>query len=197
MASTREKRDNAGEKLKDIIDSLKPPKATKHKETETDIFCLASKYVWYSVLLFDKEYKDKQAEEKFEWGTYRQDLRDFQLVSKRENPTTRAMNEATKPSGKQPANNDRRRGPFLPDGREIGRSFNNNSCYRQYCRMIHNCAICMSSSHFAISVHGQSSATQAIDKAAKTRSASELGLNHAAKNLNCLRFEAWKTEILF
>ncbi|CAC5390912.1 unnamed protein product [Mytilus coruscus] len=223
MASTREKRDNAGEKLKDIIDSLKP-KATKHKETESDthdnkedsdsesdgefadsfekltedndngeinalekelkqpfpqyqtitlagdmefrvgkkktldkismeewvfanirilqellkrnaainvntylnytadIFRLASKYVWYSVLLYDKEYRDKQAEEKFTWGTYRQDLRDFQLVSKLENPTTRAMNDATKPNGKQSANNDRRRGPFSPDGREICRT---------------------------------------------------------------------------
>lgn len=34
----------------------------------SDIFRLASKYVWYSVLLYDKEYRDKQAEEKFEWG---------------------------------------------------------------------------------------------------------------------------------
>ncbi|CAC5381099.1 unnamed protein product [Mytilus coruscus] len=42
-----------------------------------DIFRLASKYVWYSVRLYDKEYRDKQAEEKFTWGTYRQDLRDF------------------------------------------------------------------------------------------------------------------------
>ncbi|CAC5414514.1 unnamed protein product [Mytilus coruscus] len=131
-----------------------------------DIFRLDSKYVWYSVLLYDKEYKDKQAEEKFTWGTYRQDLRDFQLVSKRENPTTRAMNDATKPHGKQSANNDRRRGPFLPDGREICRSFNNNSCYRQDCRMMHHCAICMSSSHSAISDHGHSSATH-IDKVAK------------------------------
>ncbi|VDI43604.1 Hypothetical predicted protein [Mytilus galloprovincialis] len=65
-----------------------------------DIFRLASKYVWYSVLLYDKEYRDMQAEEKFTWGTYRQDLRDFQLVSKRENLTTRAMNDATKPHGK-------------------------------------------------------------------------------------------------
>ncbi|CAG2237511.1 unnamed protein product [Mytilus edulis] len=97
-----------------------------------------------------------QAEEKFTWGTYRQDLRDFQLVSKRENPTTRAMNDATKPHGKQSANNDRRRGPFLPDGREICRNFNNNSCYRQDCRMMHHCAICMSSSHSAISGHGHS-----------------------------------------
>ncbi|CAC5387189.1 unnamed protein product [Mytilus coruscus] len=36
MASTREKRENAGEKLKDIIESFKPSKATKHKtEGET------------------------------------------------------------------------------------------------------------------------------------------------------------------
>ena len=44
-----------------------------------------------------------QADEKFEWGTYRQDLRDFQLVSKRDNPTARAINEAsgaTKARGK-------------------------------------------------------------------------------------------------
>jgi hypothetical protein len=57
----------------------------------TDIFRLASKYVWYSVLLYDKEYRDMQADEKFEWGTYRQDLRDFQLVSKRDNPTARSL----------------------------------------------------------------------------------------------------------
>jgi hypothetical protein len=54
-----------------------------------------------------------QADEKFEWGTYRQDLRDFQLVSKRDNPTARAINEdsgATKARGKLSVNNDRRRG---------------------------------------------------------------------------------------
>lgn len=135
-----------------------------------DIFRLASKYVWYSVLLYDKEYRDMQADEKFEWGTYRQDLRDFQLVSKRDNPTARAINEAsgaTKARGKLGVNNDRRRGPFLPDGREICRSFNNNSCYRQDCKMMHHCAICMSSTHSALSGHGHNVATQAIAKPAK------------------------------
>jgi hypothetical protein len=29
-----------------------------------DIFRLASKYVWYSVLLYDKEYRDMQADDK-------------------------------------------------------------------------------------------------------------------------------------
>ena len=133
-----------------------------------DIFRLASKYIWYSVLLYDKEYREMQATEKFEWGTYRQDLRDFQLVLKRDNPNTRAISEAsvgasqsTKPRGKPNGNSDRRRGPFLPDGREICRSFNNNSCYRQDCKMMHNCAICMSSAHSAVSGHGQHSVMQA------------------------------------
>ena len=135
-----------------------------------DIFRLASKYVWYSVLLYDKEYRDMQADEKFEWGTYRQDLRDFQLVSKRDNPTARAINEAsgaTKACGKLSVNNDRRRGPFLPDGREICRSFNNNLCYRQDCKMMHHYAICMSSTHSALSGHGHNVVTKAIAKPAK------------------------------
>jgi hypothetical protein len=38
--------------------------------------------VWDSVLLYDKEYRRKQSDESFEWGSYRQDLRDFQLVIK-------------------------------------------------------------------------------------------------------------------
>ena len=141
------------------------------------------------MLLYDKEYSDLQADEKFEWGTYRQDLRDFQLVSKRDNLTARAINEAsgaTKAREKLSVNNDRRRGPLLPDGREICRSFNNNSYYRQDCKMMHHCAICMSSTHSALSGHGHNVATQAIAKPTKNN-----GLNHAAKNFKCLRFEAW------
>ncbi|CAG2198118.1 unnamed protein product [Mytilus edulis] len=245
MASTREKRDNAGDKLKDIIDSLKP-KATKQKETHDNNEDSDSESDGEFAESFEKltedndneeinalenelkrlktekrkvEFKRKIEEEKdnlknlqllptvqpsvaalvqkilqkltysvspqnmfgtlscsmtkstetcrqekFTWGTYRQDLRDFQLVSKRENPTTRAMNDATKPHGKQSANNDRRRGPFLPDGREICRNFNNNSCYRQDCRMMHHCAICMSSSHSAISGHGHSNHSDKVAK---------------------------------
>ena len=122
-----------------------------------DIFRLASRNVWYSVLLYDKEYREKQADENFEWGTYRQDLRDFQLISKRDNPTARAFVEASLGSSKGRGKNrdDRRKGPFLPDGREICRSFNYNSCHRPDCKMTHNCAICFSSAHSALNGHTQ------------------------------------------
>ena len=126
-----------------------------------DIYRLAARNVWYSVLLYDKEYRQKQTDESFEWGTYRQDLRDFQLVSKRENPTMRAFSEASVGVSKGRGRNsrstteERRKGPFLPDGREICRSFNYNSCFRTDCKMMHNCAICFSSAHSALNGHGQ------------------------------------------
>jgi hypothetical protein len=47
-----------------------------------DNYRLAARNVWDSVLLYDKEYRRKQSDESFEWGSYRQDLRDFQLVIK-------------------------------------------------------------------------------------------------------------------
>ena len=43
-----------------------------------DIYRLETKNVWDSVLLYDKEYRQKQSDESFEWGSYRQDLRDIQ-----------------------------------------------------------------------------------------------------------------------
>lgn len=126
-----------------------------------DIYRLAARNVWYSVLLYDKEYRQKQADELFEWGIYRQDLRDFQLVSKRDNPTFRAFSEASVGASKgrgrnsRPGIDERRKGPFLPDGREICRNFNSNSCFRSDCRMMHSCAICFSNAHSALNGHSQ------------------------------------------
>lgn len=131
----------------------------------SDIFRLASKHVWYSVLLYDREYREKQAEEHFEWGVYRQDLREFNLVLKRDNPTSRAIgavqNQGQASSGGRNSYNgnninhpaDRRKGPFTSDGREICRNFNNNGCSRVDCKMAHTCAVCLSRSHSAAEGH--------------------------------------------
>ena len=53
----------------------------------------------------------------------------------------------------RPPTDQRRKGPFQPDGREICRSFNYNSCFRVDCRMMHNCAICFSSAPSALNGH--------------------------------------------
>lgn len=135
-----------------------------------DIFRLASKHVWFTVLLYDKEYRESQAAEGFTWGTYRQDLRDFNLILKQNNPTTKALGEATghvptasgnQTFGKNHVNKstNRRRGPFTTSGQEICRNYNNDGCSRVGCRMIHCCALCMSPSHSA-QQHGQNSLPQ-------------------------------------
>ncbi|VDI45877.1 Hypothetical predicted protein [Mytilus galloprovincialis] len=84
-----------------------------------DIYRLAARNVWYSVLLYDKEYRQKQADELFEWGIYRQDLRDFQLVSKRDNPTFRAFSEASVGASKGRGRNSR---PGIDERRKDGAS---------------------------------------------------------------------------
>ena len=72
---------------------LDPTGITSYLKYTSEIFRLASKYVWYSVVLYDKEYREQQAIEKFPWGTHRQDLREFQLILKRDHPTIRAFQD--------------------------------------------------------------------------------------------------------
>ena len=87
----------------------------------------------YSVLLYDKENRQKQSEESFKWGSYRQGLHDFQLVTKRDNPTMHEFSEASVGTSKgrgiivRPPMDERRKVPFVPDGRYI--CFNYNSCF--------------------------------------------------------------------
>ncbi|ESP03071.1 hypothetical protein LOTGIDRAFT_157032 [Lottia gigantea] len=132
---------------------------------------------------FDKEYREHQAMENFEWSTRRQDIREFQLILKRDNPTIRAFQDANTINDRQNKTyrggatrymgnqSDRRKGPFLSDGREICRNFNNDNCNRVDGKMAHNCALCMSSSHSAVG-HTHSSAN------APTKNYNRLGMGH-------------------
>ncbi|CAC5398563.1 unnamed protein product [Mytilus coruscus] len=118
------------------------------------IFRLAANNVWASVLLYDMEYRDRQALEKFKWGTYISNLREFPLVQKPDSATAKAIQEIQNVS--RSANNaiykDQNSGfnsynkkgkrPFLPDGRTICRRFNTGDCNRKDCTLAHHCAIC-------------------------------------------------------
>ena len=117
------------------------------------IFRLASNHVWHSVLLYDKEYRDSQAREGFKWGEPQKDLRDFHLVPKPNSLTMRTLNSMSKFPNKESLSakqQNKRRGPFMPDGREICRKFNSGACDFTRCRMAHHCAICFSRDHKAI-----------------------------------------------
>jgi hypothetical protein len=120
------------------------------------IFRLAANHIWHRVLLYDKEYRDLQAKEGLKLGEPQKDLRDFHLVPKSNSLkmcTVSAMSKAGQYQKvmKNPGLKStlRRKGPFLPEGREICRKFNSGSCEFQRCRMVHNCAICFSRDHKA------------------------------------------------
>ncbi|CAG2238388.1 unnamed protein product [Mytilus edulis] len=138
-------------------DELSPLETKGYLSYTQSIFRLVANHIWHSVLLYDKEYRDLQAKEGFKWGDPQKDLRDFHLVPKNNSLTMRtlsAMNKSSpsenlkeNPGSKQ---NSRKRGPFMPDGREICRKFNSGTCEFQRCRMAHNCAICYSRDHKAV-----------------------------------------------
>lgn len=119
------------------------------------IFRLASNHIWHSVLLYDKEYRDLRSKEGFKWDEPQKDLRDFHLVPKNNSLTIRTLSAMNKPIQSYPTKENsggkqRKRGPFMPDGREICRKYNSGSCEFQKSRMAHNCAICYSRDHKAV-----------------------------------------------
>lgn len=114
-----------------------------------DILQMASKHVWYSVQLYDREYLN------FELGTYQQDLTGFQLILKRNTPTPRTIYDASVTNLSKCRRNWETlvllEGNFLPDFEEI--FLNHNSCYSSDYKMAHQCAPCMLNTHFAVSGH--------------------------------------------
>lgn len=84
-----------------------------------------------SVLLYDKEFREAQKQEVFAWNSSRRDIQDVQLVSK-----------PIKTSSEAPTASKRRRGPFLPSGKEICRRFNMDTCEFKSCRLAHSCSLC-------------------------------------------------------
>ncbi|CAC5409119.1 unnamed protein product [Mytilus coruscus] len=163
-----------------------------------DIYRLAARNVWCSVLLNAKEYRQKQTDELYLNGVLIDRTSDFQLVAKHDNPTMRAFSEASvgisKGSGRnsKSTTEERRKGPFLPDGREICRSFNYNSCFRNDCKMMHICAICFSSSHSTLNGHGQPMTKPKNQDVPGCASNSKLVVeNKATSAINTLNFEAW------
>jgi hypothetical protein len=95
---------------------------------------LATRYSWVSVLLFDDEYRKRQATFKSKWGA---DAPHLSTVTLRERPQP--------PPKAKPGNPTRHQGP---PGREVCRQFNKGSCtYGALCKFDHACATCGSRDH--------------------------------------------------
>lgn len=118
------------------------------------VFRLATKYMWQSVLLYDREYRENQLKYSYPWNTPCAQLREFNLIPKRDNSTTQIVSHMGKVQVEKPVHqptsstpNKRGGGPFLPNGREICRRFHQDNCVRPDCRLAHNCNICYGTNH--------------------------------------------------
>lgn len=115
---------------------------------------LFNKYVKGSVLLFDREYRELQFKEKFRWGVSRPHLQDFQLISKPNSLTMQTLQGSLGTNAKKEGTSKQkgsRRGPFTPDGKEICRKFNMETCDFTNCKLQHCCFVCYSQTHNALS----------------------------------------------
>ena len=97
---------------------------------------LACRYTWQSVLAFDAEYRQNQADMQFRWGT---DAPHLSVVALKEKPATP---DKAKKTGTADGTAPRRRGP---SGKEICLQFNGvRGCsFGPRCNLEHVCLTCL------------------------------------------------------
>jgi len=92
---------------------------------------LACRFAWQSVLLFDEEYRQRQAAGDFEWGTDAPHL------------STVILRDRAAPLAAPRRQDGPQRRPVTNTGREICIQYNKGGCtYGQRCRFEHCCSIC-------------------------------------------------------
>ena len=102
---------------------------------------LAARYTWQSVLLFDEEYRQRQAKQGFPWGTDAPHLGTVMLRDR--GPQLAPQQKRATTGGK--ANRSR---PIGPSGKELCLQFNRGTYhYGARCHYEHVCTTCGSSGH--------------------------------------------------
>ena len=94
------------------------------------IFGFAPRYVWETILIFDREYRKLQANYKFEWGRDVSSLSATHLIPL---PASATAKKSTKSS-------NRKTDP--KSGKEICLNFNRGACSATACRYAHVCTSC-------------------------------------------------------
>ena len=92
-----------------------------------------------SLMIYDQEFRKKQATKGTSWGTNDIHLSTFYLQRR----TQKTHGSRSRTTEKPPRLSDDR-------GHEVCRNFNNNSCFRDNCRYSHVCSVCKDSGHSRI-----------------------------------------------
>ena len=103
---------------------------------------LAARYTWQSVLLFDEEYRQREAKQGFPWGTDAPHLGTVMLRDRGPQPAPQQKKATT---GASKANRSR---PIGLSGKELCLQFDRGTChYGARCQYEHACSTCGSSVH--------------------------------------------------
>jgi hypothetical protein len=95
---------------------------------------LAARFTWASVMIFDDEYRQRQAREKFPWG---RDAPHLSTITLRDRPPQQQQQQGKKGQG---GGNRRAVGP---SGKEVCIQFNRGQCsFGDKCHYEHVCSIC-------------------------------------------------------
>ena len=101
---------------------------------------LAARFTWQSVLVFDDEYRVRQAAQGFPWGT---DAPHLSTVVLRDRALQQANNSNANKTSKQQG-----RRPVGQSGKELCLQYNAGNCtYGARCRLEHACSQCGSKDH--------------------------------------------------
>ena len=96
-----------------------------------------------SLMIYDHEYRLKQARKKTQWGVEDVHLANFYLQRKNRHPGTQTS-KTNNSWNRQPSTPPRSRDSA---GGEICRTFNGSGCQRSFCKYSHVCAICKDGTH--------------------------------------------------
>lgn len=104
----------------------------------TKICELVQRYTLLSVLLYDRNYRQVQAQSNFRWGTDVPHLQNVHLIPRIPRPafTTGQKNQTT-----QPQRSQSNQGPLTLDGKTICKLYNSKAgCHYKECRYVHQCS---------------------------------------------------------
>lgn len=117
---------------------LNPSNMLDYISYSTKICELVQRFTLVSVFLYDRNYRELQAQNGFRWGTDVPHLQNVHLIPRIPRST---YNQTQKSDSLRPTKYQQTLGPLTLDGRVICKLFNTKAgCHYRECRFVHQCS---------------------------------------------------------